>query len=903
MAAAAEGGEGSTGRRQPLMGQEELLAIIERIAAGEHSEIDVEILREALYSEDKRALLQLGKYNINIGQGGEEVHIGDRTFVDINEEVVKAIVAAIMAATYSRALGRKYLDLVLSVKTTVSAVLFAGVIGCIRILAGSSGLADWIVFFSGISTFFIICLYYCRLWAPERRKTSLPSDRCLSIQERIQVHRKEEKKRKLIRRLSQIGLILTPIIIIGVLFAWHYEQNILSKDIIVLVAEFNGPDKDKYVVTENILAQLKEATAQYPDVKIEALSGVITEQEGSEVARARALERNASIMIWGWYAKTDAAVQISANFEVIKPSPNLLESGDIVGDRENTYAISELDEFQLQTQLSSELSYLTLFATGVTQYTAGNWREAIKRFDSALQQVSEQPDTLNQEVVFSLKGSAHASAQEYEQALTAYNRALDIEPFDQSTLINKGVVLADLDRFAEAISLYDMTLAVYPNLYHVYNNKGSALDHLEEHEKAIELYEIALSKEPGEHAALIYNNIGIALEALDRDEGAIDAYDKALDIRPIYGEAYYNKGVALGKLNRRAEAIEAYTAALEINPDNYRALSNRCGALAELGAYRKAIEDCDVALELQPDLPGSIINKGLALTLAGNYREAMNFYDLALQREPDNSEFISRRGFALAGVVEDKHEAILRAVSTAVDVDPDNLEIIYRKALVFSMLGEYEEALSTYDTYLGLKPDSIKGVVGKGDTLAGLERYQQALDLYAVALEWQPNAPDTLSSLGNTLWRMERYPEALEAFDLALKTDPAFQKAIYGRGITLDELGQYEAAIKAYDSVLELYPDDYRALFNKGFSLAALGRYRAAIDDFEAVLKITPDDFWSYFQIARCYTRMGKNRAALKTLEKLMRLSPEKAREEINSSEEFDSLRSESRFQRLIENN
>lgn len=77
------------------MEQEELLRIVERIAAGEHSEVDVDLLQEALYSEDKRSLLQLGKYNINIGQGGKEVHIGDRTYVQIDEESIRAIAVAI----------------------------------------------------------------------------------------------------------------------------------------------------------------------------------------------------------------------------------------------------------------------------------------------------------------------------------------------------------------------------------------------------------------------------------------------------------------------------------------------------------------------------------------------------------------------------------------------------------------------------------------------------------------------------------------------------------------------------------------------------------------------------------------------------------------------------------------
>jgi len=77
------------------MDQERLLAIVERIAASNYSETDIDVLRQALANKDERSLLQLGKYNINIGRGGEGIHIGDRTYVKIDDEAILAIALAI----------------------------------------------------------------------------------------------------------------------------------------------------------------------------------------------------------------------------------------------------------------------------------------------------------------------------------------------------------------------------------------------------------------------------------------------------------------------------------------------------------------------------------------------------------------------------------------------------------------------------------------------------------------------------------------------------------------------------------------------------------------------------------------------------------------------------------------
>lgn len=60
------------------MSSDELNTIIERIASGTQTATDVEALRVAL-SDHRQDLRQLGKYNVNIGQG-QDIHIGDRNY-------------------------------------------------------------------------------------------------------------------------------------------------------------------------------------------------------------------------------------------------------------------------------------------------------------------------------------------------------------------------------------------------------------------------------------------------------------------------------------------------------------------------------------------------------------------------------------------------------------------------------------------------------------------------------------------------------------------------------------------------------------------------------------------------------------------------------------------------------
>ncbi len=72
--------------------------IINRITSGEHTDADIAVLREMLSSGDQQLTLQLGKYNVNIGQG-ERIHIGDRIYNQWDKEAVEALVKAIQEAS------------------------------------------------------------------------------------------------------------------------------------------------------------------------------------------------------------------------------------------------------------------------------------------------------------------------------------------------------------------------------------------------------------------------------------------------------------------------------------------------------------------------------------------------------------------------------------------------------------------------------------------------------------------------------------------------------------------------------------------------------------------------------------------------------------------------------------
>lgn len=73
---------------------DDLGAIIDRIEANKHTLEDLKVLRQLLGKGDRQTISQLGKYNVNVGEG-TSLQIGDRIYVEWNDKAIQALIGAI----------------------------------------------------------------------------------------------------------------------------------------------------------------------------------------------------------------------------------------------------------------------------------------------------------------------------------------------------------------------------------------------------------------------------------------------------------------------------------------------------------------------------------------------------------------------------------------------------------------------------------------------------------------------------------------------------------------------------------------------------------------------------------------------------------------------------------------
>jgi len=261
-------------------------------------------------------------------------------------------------------------------------------------------------------------------------------------------------------------------------------------------------------------------------------------------------------------------------------------------------------------------------------------------------------------------GNAFNSLDLSQEALTSYDKAIELKPDHYEAWNNQGNMLWNLERYEEALTSYDKAIELKPDYHEAWSHHGDALRNLERYEEALTSYDKAIELKPDYHEA--WKNRGITLGELERYEEALTSYDKAIELKPDYHEAWSHHGHALRNLERYEEALTSYDKALEITKGDASAWNGRGLCLSFLKRSEEAIDNLSKARDLDKREPAHLANQGIVLARAGRYEEALALCEQALNLKEDEYGHYGRACcYALQGHDELAIEALRQAFKYA----------------------------------------------------------------------------------------------------------------------------------------------------------------------------------------------------------------------------------------------
>jgi len=144
---------------------------------------------------------------------------------------------------------------------------------------------------------------------------------------------------------------------------------------------------------------------------------------------------------------------------------------------------------------------------------------------------------------------------------------------------------------------------------------------------------------------------------------------------------------------------------------------------------------------------------------------------------------------------------------------PNNLELLYARALVASELKRLPIAEKDFKHIIAAKPDHANALNAYGYTLADqTERFAEAKELIAKAIELRPNDAHILDSMGWVLYRLKDFDGALKYLQKAYDASPEVEIAAH-LGEVLWESGQKDKASKLWSKTFS--EDDKNSVLNE----------------------------------------------------------------------------------------
>lgn len=267
-------------------------------------------------------------------------------------------------------------------------------------------------------------------------------------------------------------------------------------------------------------------------------------------------------------------------------------------------------ELRCRQALAADANFAdALHLMGRISLRAGRLDHAVEWFANAIRQAP------NPEYLASL-GNALQQQRRYAEALSVFDKAIQLNPGNAELWRSLGDVLVQMERFDQALLTFQHVLELAPGHQDALYKSGALLNQLGQHHEAISLLDRSIEVVPN-HAPTLRSRAQ-TLFNLNRFEESLADGKKAYEIAPD-ADICNNIGAALRLLDRDAEAVEWFEKALEIRPESEAALDNKIISLFHLHRFNELFALHDEIKSRGRDTTVTEWNVGLANLLVGNF--------------------------------------------------------------------------------------------------------------------------------------------------------------------------------------------------------------------------------------------------------------------------------------------
>ena len=401
---------------------------------------------------------------------------------------------------------------------------------------------------------------------------------------------------------------------------------------------------------------------------------------------------------------------VSIAWDVVAQTPQELYAGGMQAARRGEYP-KALQDLHRAIDLHPEFAKAHA-ALGAVHLQLGNFPASEEALTRAL---NIAPNLTQAETNLAL---LYSKIERFDDAIRVYRNLTRKHSESLSVWLGIAFAYQKADRFEEAIEAYHESLKRSANHPVAMTNLASCYEAVKQQERAIYYYKTALVQEP--NLPMANGNLGAIYQKQGELDKALPLLEKAVRYDPQFTAARYCLGLVLTKKREFQRAAMAYQRVIAQQDDHIGAYYNLAQALfrlkqpeegkrvmeiyRRLNAVAQEIDDRERAILIEPNNPLKQYQLGLVYAKYGKIDKAISAFQAALELDANAHYALNAlaRLYMLQGVR--LQDAITYAEKAFhLTQAPQYMQTL---ALAYFQAGKREDALKAIQTAVEMEPEN-----------------------------------------------------------------------------------------------------------------------------------------------------------------------------------------------------
>lgn len=434
----------------------------------------------------------------------------------------------------------------------------------------------------------------------------------------------------------------------------------------------------------------------------------------------------------------------------------------------------------------------TLTTRGETLMAEGNIDGSIPLFREAIKNNPKNSDAIaGLSEALTAKGIETAGPEGSDAGLPYLEEAIKLAPRNEVAYAKLGDIHDARGRNAEAITAYEKALSIDPTMSAIFLPLGLAhveQDNLVEAENYLTKADTAGFGSTESRMARV-----TILSKQGRNPEAIAALDRVIQSEPTNGDAYYQKALIYNRMGDPANALASFRKTVEVVPGHAASWFEIGVALYNSADYAGALNAYQQAVKADPDNPVTNANLASTYRQLERFAEANAAYKKAEPGNEKNPDLYSEWGFCL-GKTNEWDKSVVR-LNTARSLSPTAVDNTNLGWAYYNAARQDKEA---------------------GREAEAKEKLELARQYLQTAVSLDPKMDAAYLNLGSTNNQLGDHQAAAEALNTALALRKDWVIAMNQLGVSYKGLGNLTAAISILKRVTEIDSNNQFGLFSLG---------------------------------------------------------------------------------------